>query len=98
MLASESPRRRLSASFKGTLRRGQKRFCLDLFKKWANKLLLQSPGKDATPIISLLSFITVVFYITVCFQYRIPQFPFLGLLQPGTSPGKGCMCEWSPDR
>lgn len=62
MLASESLRRRLSASFKGTLRRGQKRFRLELFKKRANELLLQSPGKDATPMISLRFFTTRPFF------------------------------------
>lgn len=60
MLASESLRHRLSASFKGTLRRGQKRFRIEFFKKRVNKLL-KLPGKDATPIISLLSFITQPF-------------------------------------
>lgn len=104
MLASESPCHRLSASLKGTLQRGQKRFHLELFKKRANKPLLQSPGKDATLIISQLSFIGRPFpcqsptNISICFQSRIPQLPVLGLLQPGTSLGKGCMCDRSADK
>lgn len=104
MLASESPCHRLSASLKGTLRRGQKRFHLELCKKRANEPLLQSPGKDATLIIPQLSFIGQPFpcqspsNTSICLQYRIPQLPVLGLLPPGTSLGKGCMCEQSADK
>lgn len=104
MLASESPCRRLSASLKGTSEEDKRGLASSYLRNELTNLCCSRREKDATLIIPQLSFTGRPFpcqspsNASICLQYRIPQLPVLGLLQPGTSLGKGCMCERSADK